>query len=173
MVFMKIGTIAGGLDKIALTVGIVMGFLFGGWTELLTALLVLHLLDIITGVLAGGKGDGITSSKMDAGLKKKLGSWIALILANVIDGVLFDGQGIALTGMVIMFISNEGLSIIENLGLIGVPIPKAIRQYLTQIREQADKLEYTLGEPPVPPVEKVTVEDEAGHVQELHNNKGE
>lgn len=173
MIFFKFGTSAGSLDKIALVIGAIVGFLLGGWTELLTALLVLHLLDIITGLMVGRKRREINSSRMNAGIKKKVGSWMALILANVIDGVLFDGQAIALTGMVFVLIANEGISITENLGNLGIKLPKFITEYLEQIRGQGDRVEFTLGDPPSPEIERVIIEDEEGHIQEIQNKKEE
>ncbi|WP_081835448.1 phage holin family protein [Carnobacterium jeotgali] len=71
MLYLKLGTHAGTLDKIALTLGLLAGFLFGGWHELLTALLILQGLDIFTGLLVGGKDKNISSSVMNAGIKKK------------------------------------------------------------------------------------------------------
>lgn len=171
MIFLKFGTIAGSLDKTILIIGLTLGFLFGGWTQLLTALLVLHLLDILSGLLVGRKNKAISSARMSAGIKKKLGGWIALILANVIDGVLFEGQPVTVTALAMVFISNEGLSITENLGKLGVPLPKFIAEYLEQIRAQGDTTEINLGTPPSPEVERVLVEDEEGQIQELHRDK--
>lgn len=148
MYFFKIGTYSATLNKVSLICGMTVGFLFGGWTELLTAVLVLHVLDMITGIMAAGKRNEIDSIVMNKGVKKKTGNWIALILANTIDIVLFDKQPIAVTGMAFVLIANEGLSIVENLGNIGVYIPNAIKKYLKQIRDGGDAAEFTLGEEP-------------------------
>lgn len=142
MLYVKLGTYAGTLDKVALSFGLIAGFLFGGWTELLTAFLMLQGLDIITGLLTGTKKEGISSSRMHEGIKKKTGSWIGLILAHVIDMVLFDGQSVAITGLVFVLISNEGLSLVENLSILGVPMPDFITQYLEQVRSHRDTIEY-------------------------------
>lgn len=169
MFFAKIGTYSASLDKVALFSGLTIAFLFGGWSQLLTGLLILQFLDILVGTLVEGKNKNLSSRIVSLGIKKKAGGWIALILANVIDMVLFKGQPIAVTGLVFVLISNEGLTIIEKLNALGVPIPDFITNYLEQIRDQSDSKEIELGDPPATPIDKVTVETEKGVVQELYS----
>lgn len=170
MFFFKVSTNTATLDKIAITCGVIAGFLFGGWTELLTAILVLHILDIITGVMVAGSRYDIDSNEMNKGIKKKIGNWIALILAHIIDVVLFDRQPIAITGMAFALIANEGLSITENLGNLGVVLPDFIAKYLKQIRDGGDKAEIVLGEEPEKTIQRVIIEDEDGKIQEIKND---
>lgn len=170
MLFLKIGTHTATLDKISLACGITVGFLFGGWTELLTAVLVLHVLDLITGMMVAGKLNEIGSKEMNMGIKKKAGNWITLILAHVIDVVLFDTQPIAVTGMSFVLISNEGLSIVENLGNLGVYMPDFITKYLKQIRDEGDIAEFKFGEEPDKNIERVVIEDEDGQISEYRND---
>lgn len=167
MLYLKLGTHAGTLDKITLTLGLLSGFLFGGWHELLTALLLMQGLDIITGLLVGGKDKNISSAVMNSGVKKKIGTWIAIILAHVIDIVLFDGQPVAQMGIIFVLIGNEGLSLIENLGKLGVPIPEMITKYLIQIRSHGDKQEVKAGDLPASGIEQVVVVPEEGKPQIL------
>lgn len=171
MLYLKIGTHAGTLDKIALGAGVFAGFLFGGWNELLTALLVMQALDIITGLLVGGKDKDISSSVMNAGIKKKVGTWAAIIMANTIDIVLFDSQPVAQTGIIFVLIGNEGLSLVENLGKLGVPMPDMITKYLIQIRNHSDKTEVKAGDLPANLIEKVVITQEDGIPQVLHKDK--
>lgn len=173
MYFFKVSTHTATLNKISLVCGVTVGFLFGEWTELLTAVLVLHVLDMITGIMAAGKLNDISSIKMNKGIKKKVGNWIALILANVIDVVLFDKQPIAVTGLAFVLIANEGLSIVENLGNLGVMLPDFITRYLKQIRNGGDTSEFTLGKEPDKTIERVIVEDEDGKISEYKNNNEE
>lgn len=148
MFFFKVSTHTATLNKISLACGITVGFLFGGWTQLLTAFLMLQGLDILTGLLTGAKNKDVSSSVMHDGVKKKIGSWIGLILAHVIDIVLFDGQNIAITGLSFVMIGNEGISIVENLSILGVPIPEFITKYLKQIRDYNNKTENKLEDSP-------------------------
>lgn len=169
MFFVKFGTYSASLDKVALISGLTLAFLFGGWSQLLTALLVLQFLDILVATLVEGKNNNLSSKIVKLGIKKKAGGWIALILANVIDTVLFKGQPIAVTGLVFVLISNEGLTIIEKLNVLGVPIPDFITKYLEQIRDQSDVKEAILGEPPAVELKKVIVETEERTQQELYS----
>lgn len=170
MYFFKISTNTATLSKISLACGMTVGFLFGGWTELLTAVLLLHVLDMISGLMVAGKNYNIDSKTMNKGVKKKAGNWIALVLANVIDVVLFDRQPIAVTGLAFVLIANEGLSIVENLGNLGVYIPDFISRYLKQIREGGDTSEFKLGDEPTKSIERVIVEDEDGNIAEYKND---
>ena len=170
MYFFKVSTHTATLNKISLACGITVGFLFGGWTELLTAVLVLHVLDMITGIMVAGKFNEIGSREMNKGVKKKAGNWITLILAHVIDVVLFDRQPIAVTGMAFVLIANGGLSVVENLGNLGVYIPDFIKRYLKQIRDGGDTAEFKLGEEPDKDIERVIIEDEDGKILEYKND---
>lgn len=166
MFYLKIGTHAATLEKFTFFGGLTIGFLFGGWNQFLTALLVIQALDVITGLLAAGKDKNISSHLFGIGIKKKVGSWIALILAHVIDMVLFEGQGVAITGVTFAFISGEGISLVENLGNMGVNLPPYITNYLVQIRSKSDNAEYTTDKVPVAPVEEVLIVQD-GEVQKL------
>lgn len=173
MLYLKLGTHAGTLDKIALVAGLGAGFLFGGWSELLTALLIMQGLDIITGLLVGGKDKNISSDVMNAGVKKKVGTWIAIILAHVIDVVLFDGQPVAQTGIIFVLIGNEGLSLVENLGKLGVYLPESVTKYLIQIRSHGDKQEMKAGDVPASEIQQVTVITDEGQPQTITRDENE
>ena len=135
--YLKIGEVFS-LDKVLLIGGGLAGFLFGGWSELLTALLVIQALDITTGFLVGVKNEGVSSKEMRAGLIRKVGVWILVIFAHTIDTVLLDGQLVAQTGVLFAFIANEGLSLVENLGNIGVIVPESVTKYLAQVKNRGE-----------------------------------
>ena len=135
--YLKIGEVFA-LDKVLLIGGGLAGFLFGGWSELLTALLVIQALDITTGFLVGVKNEGVSSKEMRAGLIRKVGVWILVIFAHTIDTVLLDGQLVAQTGVLFAFIANEGLSLVENLGNIGVIVPESVTKYLAQVKNRGE-----------------------------------
>ncbi|WP_029276319.1 phage holin family protein [Carnobacterium jeotgali] len=100
-------------------------------------------------------------------LRKKIGTWIAIILAHVIDIVLFDKQPVAQMGIIFVLLGNEGLSLVENLGKLGVPIPEMITKYLIQIRSHGDKQEVKAGDLPASGIEQVVVVPEEGKPQIL------
>lgn len=161
MFYLKLGTHAGTLEKILGICGLAVGFLFGGWHQLLTILLVIQLLDMITGLLVAIKVKNVSSTRLREGLTTKVGYWILIILAHLIDVIVLEGQMIAQTAVLFAFIGTEGLSITENLGNIGVPVPKIILDYLAQVRNKADIAEINIGKvPEAKPNEVVIAEKE-------------
>ena len=132
------------LGKVLLVSGGLMGFIFGGWHELMGVLLVIQGLDVLTGILVGVKNKGVSSKEMRAGLIRKAGVWILVIFAHMIDITLFEGNMVAQMSILFAFIGQEGLSLTENLGNIGVIVPESVSEYLAQVKnkgESADKSE--------------------------------
>ena len=125
------------LGKVSAIIGACVGFLFGGWHEMLTILLVVQALDILTGFMKQKMFESLSSKEMHDGLLKKFSVWIVIVLAHMIDLILFE-SGVLVTGAALMYVSNEGLSIAENLGEMGVIIPNSMVKYLKQVREKVD-----------------------------------
>ena len=116
----------------------------GGWDAPLALRVALMAADYLTGVLVAAvwqRSDKSASGALDSragfqGLVKK-----GMILLLVWLGVLLDraaGAGYVRTAVVLFFVGNEGLSLLENLGLMGVPFPAFLRRALQALREQGD-----------------------------------
>lgn len=116
----------------------------GGWDAPLALLVALMAADYLTGVLVAAvwqRSDKSASGALDSragfqGLVKK-----GMILLLVWLGVLLDraaGAGYVRTAVVLFFVGNEGLSLLENLGLMGVPFPAFLRRALQALQEQGD-----------------------------------
>lgn len=118
--------------------------LMGGWSIFLETLFILILLDIITGILTcmyksshHTRNGKFSSSEFYRGLLKKGMIIIVIIVANRFD-LIFNFE--YLTNIVIMFfIINEMMSIIENAGLIGLPLPKKLMDVLEVFSEEPNK----------------------------------
>lgn len=124
---------------IAIVGGTIAG-LFGGCDMILKALICFVCVDYITGTVRAIKERKLNSRTGFIGLLKKALIFTVVLLAHVLDEV--TGVG-ALRSMAVMFyISNEGISIIENLGMIGVPFPPKIKEVLEQIKKD-DEYENT------------------------------
>ena len=115
-----------------------------GWDAPLALLVALMAADYLTGVLVAAvwqRSDKSASGALDSragfqGLVKK-----GMILLLVWLGVLLDraaGAGYVRTAVVLFFVGNEGLSLLENLGLMGVPFPAFLRRALQALQEQGD-----------------------------------
>ena len=103
----------------------------------MTALLVIQAADVLTGVLVGGKKKEIASSTFFDGIKKKVGMWILIILANVLDVTFLGGIPVLKSAVCTFLLAGEGLSLIENAGLLGAPIPAFFTEYLEKLRDDS------------------------------------
>ena len=113
--------------------GTVSSFLFGQYDALMQAILVVMLMDYITGVLAATIMPNVKldSHKGWVGLKKKMAILFIIALAHLFDYAA--GQGDMVRNVVIWFyLGNEGLSILENAANCGVPVPNKIKDKLAQ-----------------------------------------
>ena len=135
--------------KITLTtaLGIVGGFisaLFGGWDTALQTLIIFMAVDYITGLIVAGvfkKSNKTETGALDSkagwkGLCKKGMTLLIVLIAARLDNMI--GSTFIRDAVVIGYIANEGISIIENAGLMGVPIPEAIKKgidALTSIKQ--------------------------------------
>lgn len=126
---------------ISVTAGIFGGLaasLFGAWDRLLWALVMLMAFDYVTGVIKGIYTKKLSSDTGFKGLLRKTVILVIVALANVI-GELTGGRT-AIREMVIMFyIANEGISILENAAEILPNMPEGIKSILLQIRGDNDE----------------------------------
>ncbi len=114
--------------------------IFGAWDTVLGALLVIMVLDYITGVMKAVYQKKLSSEVGYKGILRKITVLVIVALANVVQNI--TGSAAPLREMVIMFyIANEGISVLENAAEILPIIPKGIKDVLLQIREkeQADE----------------------------------
>lgn len=114
----------------------------GGYDSLLRTLIVLVALDVATGVsLAVLRGNLSARIAWRGGLRK-VGVFLAVGLATALDGLVIvgDAAGPAVVrGLVCgYYVATEGLSIVENLGLIGLPVPSFLAHALARLRSESD-----------------------------------
>lgn len=118
--------------KIALSVtgGIIMSAL-GGCDTLITVLAVFVAFDYVSGVVLAVKQGRLNSKTGFVGLLKKAMVFLVVITAHLLDRL--TGIGAIRSMAVLFYISNEGISILENLGKIGVPYPRKLKDILEQL----------------------------------------
>jgi toxin secretion/phage lysis holin len=110
-------------------------YILGGWDISIQVFLIFILLDICTGLLCGYKTKNISSKKSYEGVSKKLGYFVAIILAVGLDRLL--GQtGVFRTMLVYYLVATDGISIVENLAIIGVPLPEKLKDSLINIKNK-------------------------------------
>jgi toxin secretion/phage lysis holin len=121
------------------SLGAILGAFLGGLSGLLVALVALMICDYITGVLCAIKSHKVNSSVGFWGIVKKCLILMMVGVANLLD-VNVVGSGSVLRSSVVMFyMANDGISILENIGKLGLPIPKKLRVVLEQLKEDDDE----------------------------------
>ena len=116
------------------TIGGFIGWFWGGCDSLLYALITFVVIDYITGVMCAIVSKNLSSAVGFSGLFRKVLIFMLVGIANVIDMQII-GAGSALRVAVIFFyLSNEGISILENAAFLGVPIPDELKRVLKQIK---------------------------------------
>lgn len=114
----------------------VLSFLFGDMEGLMVALVALIILDYISGVIAAAVEKRLSSEVGAKGIAKKIFMLLIVALANIVDiNVIGDGH-VLKTVTVVFYICNECISLIENAGRIGVPVPKKLLDVLEQLRDK-------------------------------------
>lgn len=114
-------------------------YLFGTWDDFLTILIAMQILDIVTGLMIGWSKYRLSSREMRDGVIEKFAWWILIIVAHFIDLIVFDNQPILQTTTTTIAIANEGLSITENLGEMGIIIPENVTNHLIRMRTDSEK----------------------------------
>lgn len=114
-----------------------LSYWLGGWDVLLKTIVFLAVVDYITGCIKGIYTKQLSSEIGFKGLLKKIVMFIVIAVAYVIQGLV--GGKIPLREVVIMFyIANEGLSLLENAAVF-VPVPEKLKAVLLQLREKEDE----------------------------------
>jgi toxin secretion/phage lysis holin len=110
-----------------------LGYFLGGMDGLLIALVVFMVIDYITGILCAIAEKQLSSAVGFKGICKKVLILLLVGMAHIVD-LHVVGSGSMLRGAVISFyLANEGLSLVENAGRLGLPIPEKLKVVLTQL----------------------------------------
>lgn len=115
------------------TLATTLVYFLGGWDIALQILLTVIVLDYITGVLKAIYNKKINSSVGRKGILKKLGYLIIVAVAVILDKIT-GCTGAIRTLVIYFFVANEGISILENWGGMGLPLPKKIFDVLEQLK---------------------------------------
>ena len=107
-------------------VGAIVGYIFGEWSVLLQILLAFVIIDYISGLLASGVEGKLSSKVGFKGIAKKLMIFVMVAVGHLIDKALGDGSMIQ-NAVVFFYLGNELLSILENAGRTGLPVPEQIK----------------------------------------------
>jgi len=117
--------------------GAAVSYLFGEWSALLSALLAFVVADYIAGVLAAGVEGKLSSSVGLKGIARKVFIFVLVAVAHLVDTALGDGH-LFRDATIFFYLANELLSILENAGRVGLPIPEGIKQAVEVLKGKGE-----------------------------------
>jgi len=122
----------------AATIGY-MGSVLGGWDKGMTILIILMIGDYVTGLLGAIKTRTLNSDVMYWGGIRKIVVLFVIALATAFDGWMNPDTLVYRTIAIYFYIGREGLSIIENLGVLNVPLPQKLKNVLHQLNDKGEE----------------------------------
>ena len=129
------------IQLIFTAVGGWLGYFLGGCDGLLYALIAFVVIDYITGVMCAIIDRKLSSAVGFRGIFRKVLIFLLVGIANIIDVQVIGTGAVLRTAVIFFYISNEGVSLLENAGHLGLPIPEKIKTVLEQLHDRAEKEE--------------------------------
>ncbi|WP_338552059.1 phage holin family protein [Paenibacillus sp. KS-LC4] len=124
------------LCSICAFLGSIVTFAFGVWMESLTLLIVVMAIDYVTGVSASLKeGRGLNSAFGAWGIARKGLMLLVILIAHRVD-LLLEANNVTMGAAIYFYIANELISITENYGRLGLPLPDKIRQMIEVLKDK-------------------------------------
>ena len=116
-----------------------MGYYLGGCDGLLYALIAFVIVDYLTGVMCAIADKKLSSNVGFRGICRKVLIFLLVGIANIIDVQVIEQEGILRTAVIFFYLSNEGVSLLENAGHLGLPLPEKLKDVLEQLHKKAEK----------------------------------
>lgn len=124
------------LIKVGFTaIGGYLGYILGGHDSFLYALIAFVVIDYLTGIMLAIIRKEVSSEIGFRGIFKKVMIFLMVAIGHTIDAYLIGNGGAIRTAVIFFYISNEGISILENSANIGLPIPEKLKNILVQLKE--------------------------------------
>ena len=115
-----------------------LGYFLGGCDGLLIALVVFVVVDYVTGVMCAVSDKELSSKVGFRGICRKVLIFILVGAANILDAQVIGSGSVLRTAVIFFYLSNEGVSLLENAAHLGLPIPKKLKDVLAQIHNRAE-----------------------------------
>ena len=115
-----------------------LGYFLGGCDGLLYALLAFVVIDYITGVMCAIVDKNLSSEVGFKGICRKVLIFLLVGIANVLDVQVIGTGSVLRTAVIFFYISNEGVSLLENAAHLGLPVPEKIKIVLEQLHDRAE-----------------------------------
>ena len=115
-----------------------LGYFLGGCDGLLYALIAFVAIDYITGVMCAISDKTLSSEVGFKGICRKVLIFLLVGIGNIIDVQVLGSPGVLRTAVIFFYLSNEGVSLLENAAHLGLPVPDAVKTVLEQLHDRAD-----------------------------------
>ena len=127
------------IQIIIAAVGGYIGYFLGGWDGFLYALVAFVVIDYITGLMVAAIQKKVSSEVGFKGICKKVLIFILVGVANIVDKQIIGNGSAIRTAVIFFYLSNEGVSMLENAGHLGLPIPAKLKEVLEQLHDRSEK----------------------------------
>lgn len=115
-------------------IGGIVTYIWGPWDALIVALVAMVIIDYITGVIKAAVQGKLSSAVGFRGLLKKVAIFLLVAVGVMVDRVIPATNEAVRSAVIFFYIANEGLSILENAGELGLPLPAALKSRLRRCR---------------------------------------
>ena len=116
-----------------------LGYFLGGCDGLLYALIAFVAIDYITGVMCAISDKTLSSEVGFRGICRKVLIFLLVGIGNIIDVQVIGSGSVMRTAVIFFYLSNEGISLIENAAHLGLPVPDKLKAVLEQLHDRAEK----------------------------------
>lgn len=120
-----------------------LGWFLGGCDGLLYALLAFVVIDYITGVMCAVVDKKLSSAVGFKGIFKKVLIFAVVGIGHILDTQIIGTGSVLRTAVIFFYLSNEGVSLIENAGHLGLPIPEKLKNVLEQLHNRSEKEDHS------------------------------
>lgn len=118
-----------------------LGWFLGGCDGLLYALIAFVAIDYVTGVLCAINDHALSSEVGFRGIARKVIIFLLVGVGHIIDTQVIGNGSILRTAVIFFYLSNEGVSLVENAAHLGLPVPEKLKAVLEQLHDRAEKEE--------------------------------
>lgn len=129
------------MQYIFTAIGGVVGWFFGGLDGFLYALITFVVIDYITGVMVGFTEKKLSSEVGFKGICRKVVIFCLVGMAHILDVHVIQTGNVLRTAVIFFYLSNEGISILENASMLGLPVPQKVRDVLEQLKNDSENKE--------------------------------
>ena len=129
------------IQMVFAAVGGWLGYYLGGCDGLLLALVAFAAADYLTGVMCAVSDRKLSSNVGFKGICRKVLIFLLVGIANILDVHVIGTGSVLRTAVIFFYISNEGVSLLENAAHLGLPVPEKIKTVLEQLHDRAEKIE--------------------------------